>query len=131
MEESSFKFAEPFVSKIVFNINEEFIDAEKLNIDNMFNVSVSRDTQENLAKVDLEIIVGQKKFTDSIPFYINMVISSMFFWDDIYDEDTLHLLLSKDAPSLLLSYARPLIANITNMSPFPAYNLPFYSFTED
>ena len=59
-----------------------------------------------------------------------MVLSAQFIWNDVYDENTLKDLLSINAPALLLGYARPMIASITNMSPYPSFNLPFYNFVE-
>lgn len=39
-------------------------------------------------------------------------------------------MLKCNAPALLLSYMRPIVANITNVSKFPVYNLPFVNFQE-
>ena len=38
-------------------------------------------------------------------------------------------LLNQNAPSLLLSYIRPIVVQITAASPFPTYNIPFMNFT--
>ena len=60
-----------------------------------------------------------------------MTIGAKFLWDDVYDEETLRDLLSKNAPALLLGYARPIIANMTSAGPMAAYHLPFYNFTDN
>ena len=39
-------------------------------------------------------------------------------------------LLNQNAPSLLLSYLRPVIAQVTMASPYGAYNIPFIDFTK-
>ena len=38
--------------------------------------------------------------------------------------------LEKNAQALLIGYLRPIVANITNVSKFPAYNLPFINLNE-
>lgn len=80
--------------------------------------------------VELTIKIGKKELKQNIPFYIELVIGSAFTWNDVFDENTLQILLSQNAPALLLSYARPIIHSLTSMTPFPAYNVPFYNFTE-
>ena len=54
-----------------------------------------------------------------------------FRWSEALDEQRRDSLLKQNAPALLVSYARPIIAMITNASRFPAFNIPFINFTED
>ena len=56
-------------------------------------------------------------------------MASDFKWEDL-DEKTVDSMLNLNAPALLLSYMRPIVANITNSSKFPTYNLPFINFKE-
>lgn len=130
MKESSLKFTNPSITHLVFDINSEFKEKDAVSITNTFNVEVSKGKDENAAVVQLNIIVGDKDFSKDVPFYFNITIGAMFSWDDVYDDETLQTLLSKNAPALLLGYARPIIANITESSPIPAYHIPFYNFTE-
>ena len=55
---------------------------------------------------------------------------SGFTWNDL-DDEMVDTLLRQNAPALLLSYARPIIASITNASKFPTYNIPFFDFSEE
>ena len=130
MKQSHFKFKEPFVSKINYEINEKCSREEDLDVPISFSVNISRDKEENLSVVELEIVLGKDEFEEAIPFYIDMTIGAMFAWDNVYDEKTIQSLLQVNAPALLLGYARPLISTITTMSPFPTYNIPFVNFTE-
>lgn len=130
MKESSLKFTNPSITHLVFDINSEFKEKDSVSITNTFNVEVSKGKDESAAVVQLNIIVGDKDFSKDVPFYFNITIGAMFSWDDVYDDETLQTLLSKNAPALLLGYARPIIANITESSPIPAYHIPFYNFTE-
>lgn len=131
MKQSNFRFSNPIINKIDYQLNHEFKHTDDLTISNSFNVNISRDPNANISVVDLRIVVGEKELLSTLPFYIDVVISAMFTWDDVYDESTVQSLLSINAPALLLGYARPLISTITNMSPFPTYNLPFFNFTEE
>ncbi len=130
MKKSDFKFSNPILLKTEFLLNKKFENDEKIVIGNSFNVSIKRDENDNKAIVELTIKIGKKELKQNIPFYIELVIGSAFTWNDVFDENTLQILLSQNAPALLLSYARPIIHSLTSMTPFPAYNVPFYNFTE-
>lgn len=130
MKKSDFKFSDPILLKTNFLVNKEFENNEKIVIGNSFNVSINRNENDNRAIVELTIKVGREELKTDVPFYIELVIGSAFTWNDVFDEDTLQILLSQNAPALLLSYARPIIHSLTSMTPFPAYNVPFYNFTE-
>lgn len=130
MKKSDFKFSNPILLKTEFLLNKKFENDEKIVIGNSFNVSINLDENDNKAIVELTIKIGKKELKQNIPFYIELVIGSAFTWNDVFDENTLQILLSQNAPALLLSYARPIIHSLTSMTPFPAYNVPFYNFTE-
>lgn len=80
--------------------------------------------------VSLIITVGNKE--QNCPFFVKLIIESKVTWalDDILDEQ-LEYFLTKNAPALLLSYARPIVSNITGSSRFPAYDIPFIDFLHD
>ncbi len=131
MKKSSLKFTNPIITKLEYQINPQSEECENdsINISNVFKANIKKIEDKNEAIVELNIIIGQKEETPS-PFYVDMIIGAVFRWDNAFDENTVQDLLSINAPALLLGYARPIIATITNMSPFSSYNLPFYNFTE-
>ena len=131
MKQSGFQFTNPIISKINYEFHPNFIwDKEKgLSIANAFKTQIGRNQTENSAYVELTILLGNTDQQKS-PFYIEMIIGASFKWDNAYTEKTINDLLSINAPALLLSYARPMVATITNMSPYPSYRIPFYNFTE-
>lgn len=131
MKKSNLKFTNPIITKLEYQINPQDNGNEEnsINISNAFKANIKKIENKNEAIVELNIIIGQKGIAPS-PFYVDMIIGAIFKWDNTYDEKTVQDLLSINAPALLLGYARPIIATITNMSPFPVYNLPFYNFTE-
>ena len=53
-----------------------------------------------------------------------------FRWMEGFEKEQIDLLVSQNAPALLLSYARPIISMTTNASHYPAYNIPFINFTK-
>lgn len=130
MKQSGFQFANPIISKINYIVHPTFVwnKEEALSITNSFKTNISRKENTCQAIVELTVIVGDPDETKE-PFYVEMTIGASFKWDDAYTEDTIRDLLSVNAPALLLGYARPIISTITSMSPYPAYDIPFYNFT--
>lgn len=129
MKESNLRFSNPIIKKLNYEINTKYKREEKLSVNNNFSINVGRNPERNEAIVELNISIGSESEND--PFNVNMIIAAKFLWDDVYDEKTINDLLTINAPALLLGYARPIIATITNMSPYPTYNMPFYNFTEN
>lgn len=131
MMQSSFQFQNPVITQIEFSENNNFIPKD--NVDRIsVPIELKIDHSEicnNTSEVSLTVIVGNK--SDDIPYYLCATMSSKFRWKaNVYDDDTIKSFLSKNAPALLLSYIRPIIASITNVSKFPINNLPFYDFTQ-
>ena len=131
MKQSNLRFTNPIVTKFDFLVNKQYIKSETVAIQNSFEVEISKNMETNEAIIQLNILVGEKEFSDDIPFYVDMTIGAKFLWDDVYDDETLQDLLSKNAPALLLGYARPLIANMTSAGPMATYNVPFYNFIDN
>ena len=131
MQQSGFQFANPTITKINYSVHSNFTwdNEDALTITNSFATNIRRKTNACQAIVELDIAIGNSDATKE-PFLIEMTISASFRWDDVYTEDTVRDLLSINAPALLLGYARPLISTITSMSPYPAYDVPFYNFTK-
>lgn len=126
MKESDFQFKNPILEQLVFDINPDFTSNEtNVEMENVFGVHINKDIQAESAIVKLEIFINSEK--EDTPFKIQAVVSSMFVWNNL-SEDEVDRMLNTNAPALLLSYARPIISSITNFSPFPTYNLPFMNF---
>lgn len=130
MKQSGFQFANPIISRINYMIHPNFTwdKEEALTITNSFKTNISRKANACQAIVELSITIGNPDETKE-PFFIEMTIGASFRWEDAYTEDTIRDLLSINAPALLLGYARPIVSTITSMSPYPAYDIPFYNFT--
>ena len=130
MEQSGFKFSNPIVSKINYVVHPSFqLTENNKRIKNTFETHISRDKEDCKAIVELNIKIGDMDQANA-PFFVDLSIQASFKWEDIYTEDTVQSLLSINAPALLLTYARPMVATITSLSPYPSYNIPFYNFTK-
>ena len=129
MKTSEFQFKNPILNRLNFSIKEDYNSkGEEIGINNIFKVNIERDEKNPFAIVTLEVSIGD---IDSAPFFIECSMSSDFKWGkEVYDEQTITDLLSINAPSLLLGYIRPIVSQITNMSKYPAYNIPFYNFLD-
>ena len=130
MKESNFKFTNPIVEELVYNISEKYNSSVAPTVNNEFEVNVARSESINEAVVRLKIVIDASQENTNSPFSVSLTIGAKFIWDNSYDEETVSSLLSINAPALLLGYARPIIASITNTCPCGSYNLPFYNFIQ-
>lgn len=131
MKQSAFQFIQPYLTHLEFSLTDKF-SPQKDKV--LLNTSISiikcnKKSEEHKIDVVLGVEIGGDE--PSNPFHIRAAMQGTFKWDETVDNETLEKLLSQNAPSVLLSYLRPIIANITNASPLPAYNMPFLNFTEE
>lgn len=130
MKPSKFQFVNPYLAEVHFTVNADFpsdIENSEIEMQNKFNVQVKRNPEKNMANVSLELEINAENI--KAPFGLQIRVASDFMWNDL-DDTVVTTMLNQNAPALLLSYMRPIVANITNSSKFPAYNLPFVNFRE-
>lgn len=125
--ESNFQFVKPYLQRLDYKVNETFVDTDGdvVQMENKFDIGVER-INHSRAKVTLKVLVEGK---ETGPFSINSEIASEFEWDDI-EEEHLEKLLTLNAPSLLLGFLRPIIANLTGQSMYETYYLPYINLTK-
>lgn len=126
IRESHFQFKNPMLDYLEFEINDSFV-ADEFDDFDLFEAKLDISRQEESAKVSLYIEIGDND--RNYPFQIRIVMSSEFRWLDSTVEQV-DGYLNVNAPALLLSYMRPIVANITNSSKYEPLNLPFINFTE-
>lgn len=131
MKASPFQFTNPVLTKLEFNVNPDFKRSKNVapEITNSFSIGISRVEGKPKAKVTLDLNLN--KSMEMAPFYLESSISALFQWDETLEDSVVNTLLSVNAPALLLSYLRPIIAGVTNVSPYPPYNVPFINFCEE
>lgn len=129
VKESTFQFTNPALIGLEYEYNEKFSEEKdkEIAINLNMSVAVAENEGKNEARVTLTLILGEK--SDQAPFYIKAVETAIFKWNEQLDDKVLEKLLRQNAPSLLLSYLRPIITQITAASPVDAYNIPYINFT--
>lgn len=129
MKTSKLQFLNPYLVELNFNENENFDrkNNKELEMQNKFDIEIQKHKDENIAKVQLSLNIN--KDNEDAPFKLSIKVASDFIWEDM-EEKAVENMLNLNAPALLLGYMRPIVANITNVSSFPVYNLPFINFKE-
>lgn len=128
MKPSKFQFLNPYLKEVYFVVNPDFhVNDGETEMQNSFSVQIKRSENDNRANVELGLETNIDN--EKAPFKLRMKVASDFKWEDL-DDETVDAMLGLNAPALLLGYMRPIVANITNSSNFPAYNLPFINFKE-
>lgn len=124
MKKSNFQFKNPELTKLNFIVNDDFDknNFQTMKINSKIDIYANEEDGKS-AKVSLKLVLGDD--IENSPFYIEIAMSAVFIWNDIIDDEKLKIVLEENAPSLLLSYMRPIISNITSNSKYPTYNLPF------
>lgn len=127
---SPFKFTPPLLIESHFTMKRPKREEDVVNIHLCRNV-VKKD-EENSAIVELKVQLnkeGDQEKEDAC-FVAEVTLQSIFTWPDDMDKTFVNSLLTVNAASLLISYARPIIVQLTAASPIPAYNIPFLNMNE-
>ena len=127
---SPFKFTPPLLIESYFAMKRPRREDDIVNIHLCRNVV--KNEEENSAIVELKVQLnkeGDKEKTDAC-FVAEVTLQSIFTWPDDMDKSLISSLLTVNAASLLISYARPIIVQLTAASPISAYNIPFLNMNE-
>lgn len=129
LKNSKIQFENPELKKIVFyenlNFNTEKYDGMKL----IGNTKIKRRINNNSAIVNFRLNIGEDN--DKFPFYCVLEMESVFQWEKDIDDHFVEELLKTNASSLLLGYMRPIVANVTEMTKYPSFNIPFLDMSEN
>lgn len=129
MEKSGFKFSNPKMLNLEFTINRDYNKTKCIGTD--IGISINNNISkinEKEAVVELDVEIGEK--SELFPFYLRLKIGSKFKLDDEIEGTNFDNLLNINAPTLLLSYARPIISSVTMQAGIKPLNLPFLNFTK-
>lgn len=128
--ESTFQFTTPVLAYLEFAPNKDF-DAppnQEVQTQIRMGASVNKSNVSPNATVDLTVEMGEKD--GNSPFYIRAVERADFRWGNELSDEMVKRLLDQNAPTLLLSYLRSAIAQITAASAYGICNIPFVDFTK-
>lgn len=127
--ESKFQFIKPVLTSAEYVVNNNFEKDINKSIDMNMDMKVSvKRLSDNEADVSLTVCLGEK--SDKFPFFLNVTESAKFRWNSEIDEKMSKQLLKQNAPSLLLSYLRPIVSQITSATEFETFDIPFINFSE-
>ena len=128
MKESKFKFKIPYLKKIFFQCNRDY-DCEEIELNIKATTAVRKNQDEATVSLDMEVFELEK--IKEAPYYINIIMEGDFTWSEDLEEDKINDLLRRNAPSILLSYIRPYLSNLTTGAGYPPLILPLLDFTEN
>ena len=129
LKKSGFQFTDPHVQDLEFHVNEEFDESKFEGFQIGSEVSNAVIEADRRAFVRLKLTIGQPG--ETAPFVCTIVMMAKFEVEEPVASDFFEDLISVNAPALLMSYARPIIALITDQGGFPSFHLPFMNFTEE
>ncbi len=129
VKESKFKFKNPVLESLVFNVNKNFNEEQYDGIDIAGETKIAKIKEKNQAIVKFSLEIGEKGNTT--PFYLHLIMKAEFKWTSDMEDEMVNRLLKANAPSLLLAYMRPIAANITGSSEYPMFNIPYMDMSEN
>lgn len=129
MKESKFKFKNPALESVVFEINKNFNEAEYEGVGIAGQTKIAKVKEKNQAIVRFSLEIGEKG--SSVPFCLYLTMKAEFKWANDMKIEMVNKLLKANAPSLLLAYMRPIVANLTGSSEFPMFNIPYMDMSEN
>lgn len=130
MRESDFQFSNPSLTYIRFQENKDFAKEQNKEIELETKIQIKND-KVNASEALVSILVTIGSEDSSAPFFLETEFGAAFKWNEKIVGDKVDIFLKQNAPALLLSYVRPIISMITNISHYPPYDLPFINFSEN
>ena len=124
---SSFQFKNPIINS--FSL---FTNPGTNNLSNKHEIKykVSKSNDSCSAIVILYYNFGNNKKEKSM-LNISAEISAIFIWHPRTEKKIIQNFLNINAPSLLLSYLRPIITNNAIAAGFPMFIIPFMDFSNN
>lgn len=137
--ESAFQFNQPVLKGIFFVPNNRYKGKKKttsLNFNTrLIEVNSVKNSKEKYqtGKVELEVSNFDSENEAELnknPYLLNVIMQADFRWPEDWSEEKVKRFVKVNAASLLFSYIRPIISNITGMSEFEREDLPFIDFSK-
>lgn len=127
MKPSNLQFSDPRIEKIDFRLCQEETLSDNLSVDIEVETRINPCCKE--AIVTLTLLVGKVNENNEVisPFYFNGEIVADFKWNE--EVKNPEGMLKVSGGTVLLSYIRPILANLTMQAGLKPLNLPFVNFT--
>lgn len=129
MKKSDLQFSNPRIDSIDFRVNDKNTKIDDMPISIETNCKVNEEKKE--AVVNLNLVIGNIDRNNIVntAFYFNGNILANFKWNNNIKDPKNMLKIS--GGTVLLSYIRPILANLTLQAGLKPLNLPFINFKED
>ena len=135
-DKSIIQFTDPELIESIFLVNGDFdinkSKAKKQNMSIKPVVETPHDSNDEKRETVISLSVtnfDEIKFEKSTPYLIRVTMKATFKWEKGLTDEEENNLLNVNAASLLLSYIRPLVSQLTGMSRFNTQSIPFIDFT--
>ena len=125
-KQSKFQYQTPRILRCDFRSFPE-CEAKEWTININHTKTIKRESE---SEADVTLFVAIRSDEEATPFSLEFEITSHFKWEEL-EEPIISSLLNRNAPSLLLGFARPVLAMLTNSSGMPPYNIPMLDFSQD
>ncbi|HIW89803.1 MAG TPA: protein-export chaperone SecB [Candidatus Ligilactobacillus excrementipullorum] len=131
---SIIQFTNPELIETIFLVNSTFSRKDNKNQNLQIEPAIENphDTDDDQRETSISLSISnfkELKFDDNTPFLIRITVKANFKWQKGLEDDEEENLLKVNASSLLLSYIRPLVSQLTGMSRFNTQSIPFIDFT--
>lgn len=128
MKESKLQYKNPKMEYILFEQNQDY--DENKDLDMQMDSKIEINKSEECREATVALILEFGKDSSNSPFYLKIASSSDFRWEDIIEFD-IDKTLKISGSTMLLSFLRPIIANITMQAGLPPFRLPFFDLTDE
>jgi preprotein translocase subunit SecB len=123
---SKFRHSHPQITSFEYKICDDLQEGK---------IDFSIQYDKHIEKIDcnhavISLTIEMKPIGSDGPFCIRCSGCIMFEWD-MDDENVVNQILAQTAPSVLVSYMRPLISIFTHSSGLPAFELPLLDFSQE
>jgi preprotein translocase subunit SecB len=134
--QSAFRFTNPVLRESIYMENPNYEGDMSSVGSTSFKINVQTSQTEKQDSGKLAATVSESVMTSenidqskATPFYLRVTMSAKFEWsEDDVPKDQANLFLTINAPSFLLSYIRPVVANITEQAAIQTQHIPFIDF---
>ena len=131
MSVSPFQFTEPLMIESSFCIKRDSREDDIVQV-HLQRREIRNPESPYCAIVELKVQLnkqGELECEDAC-FVAEVKLQSKFVWSPELADGQVKALLETNATALLVSYARPILAQMTSVSPLPTYHLPFINVNE-
>lgn len=128
---SDFKILSQRLVKTEFELNKNFVlkNENNIKLDIHTDININKNEKDRQAVVHLTLKVFEKENNTEYPFFMILENEGRFTWSE--DLQDVNNYLEINAPSILISYLRSVVSQLTSFAGFPPLILPLINFTKE